>query len=485
MMSPMRRPRARSAAPATALALTLALSGCVFGGDEAATPTPRLSASDFRDPDASARAARRAADESGESANASNEPALEVRTSLLNPPSTPTRRMTQEQARDGIDDVAVLTGPPAPPPERDPAPVDLASLDDDGEAQINAVLASAEDRARREEAQSDSGEEAPRRGYPVDAMVGHINGRPLFANEFFEPMDERLRAEAERMPPEQWLRFAREQVQIALRDRIRDELLLAELESSLTPEQRTGLLAFVGNLRDNLVSQNRGSPSLANERLLTEEGVTLDEKVLQERNRVLISEQLRRAVGERTFVSWREVRQAYERQKDMFDTPPVATLRMVWASSEEAGEQIARRIEAGEPFAQIASDETVNVYQAASGGVRTVTLEREQPYSETEFFAPPELDEAARSLEVGEVVGPIDYNGRRVWLHLESIVDEGRSLYEAQLELEETLRAQRFSEEQSEYFTRLINRASLSDIEQMERRLFELAAERYLFAEAP
>lgn len=442
------------------------LAGCAGGG---AGDGAALRPEDFRQSDAEAVEAALA--------RSPEEPSEEVRSSLLDPQVQEVRRIDEATARAGLDDVEVLTGPPAPRPARPrPAltPEEAGALDAAGEAQIAEILATA----------GAAPAPAPQRDasftVPVDAMVGHINGRPLFASEFFEPMDARLRAEAERSTPEQWLRFAREQVQLALRDRIRDELLLAELESSLSPEERTGLLAFVGRLRENIVSENRGSESIANQRLLTEEGLTLDQKVLQERNRMLIREQLRRAVADRVFVSWREVRQAYEREKDILDPPPIATLRMIWAADEAAADTIATRLAAGEAFEAIATDRAVNVYQPATGGVRTVTLNAGSPFEDNEFFAPPVLNDAARTLTVGETAGPIDYNGRTVWLHLQSINDDGLSLYEAQLQLHDALVGQRFGEAQSEYFSRLVERGSLSDIEQMERRLFQLAAERYL-----
>jgi len=457
---------------ATHLALLASAAGAMVGCAGDGGSTASLEPEDFRGGEAEAAAVI-------ENAGDAETTSEEVRTSLLDPATQEIRTIDAETARAGIDDVEVLTGPPAPAPARPTrvAPTQSEDLDPETDAQIAEILASAEDRQPAAPAPDEG--RAPT--IPVDAMVGHINGRPLFASEFFEPMEQRLIAEAERMSPEQWLRFAREQVQIALRDRIRDELLLAELESSLSPQERTGLLSFVGRLRENLISQNRGSESLANERLLAEEGVTLDEKVFQERNRELIRVQLQRAVGNRVFVSWREVQQAYEREKDLLDPPPVARLRMVWAADDQAAAEIEQRLEAGEDFEAIATDASVNVYQANAGGLRTVSLRDDAPYEANDFFAPEALNEAARSLEIGQTLGPLEYSGRAVWLHLEAIDDEGMSLYEAQLQLYTALMSQRFNEAQTEYFTRLIARGSLSDIEQMERRLFQLAAERYLF----
>ena len=50
----------------------------------------------------------------------------------------------------------------------------------------------------------------------VDAKIGDVNGKPIYATSFLEPLSARLRAEAEKMPRAEWMTFARE--------RIREEL---------------------------------------------------------------------------------------------------------------------------------------------------------------------------------------------------------------------------------------------------------------------
>ena len=54
------------------------------------------------------------------------------------------------------------------------------------------------------------------------------------------------------------------------------------------------------------------------------------------------------------------------------------------------------------------------------------------------------------------------------------------SLYDAQLDIEEKLRAQRTNTAELRYREQLFNRGSFSNIEDMARRLIEFAAERYL-----
>jgi len=96
-------------------------------------------------------------------------------------------------------------------------------------------------------------------------------------------------------------------------------------------------------------------------------------------------------------------------------------------------------------------------------------------------FGPDPLDEAARELEPGGVSEKIEVGGQAYWIRLIEIVQpEGRSLYDAQTEIERRLRDQRMQEEEIRYFSQLFRRGSFTEMEAMMRRLLEFAAERYL-----
>jgi len=315
----------------------------------------------------------------------------------------------------------------------------------------------------------------------VDALVGQINGRPLFASEFFEPMDARLRAEAQRRTPEEWLRFARDEIRAALRDRIRDELLLAEVESSLTPEQRAGVVTFVRSLREDLVSRNRGSAARADRRLLEEEGITLEQAVEARRNEELIRSWLRQILQNKVLVPWREVRQRYERDRDRFNPPATAILRMIRvpaADTERVG-SVRAALESGETFEAVAA--RLSTFSPESGGLLERVLDG--PYERAALIGLPELNAAAQRLTPGEVAGPIEVGANVYWIRLEEVREISQPLYDVQVQIMNELFAERVREAEEEYFTRLLERSGLGtgeQIQRMERRLFEIAAERYL-----
>lgn len=143
-------------------------------------------------------------------------------------------------------------------------------------------------------------------GIVVDEMVGQINGRPVYAAEFLRNIDDFLRAEAIEKTPQEWLRVASQLIQNQLLERIRDELLIAEFNASLSYDERVGLFAFIDQIQQGIIDRDLGSAARADERLRTEENVSLRGKAQEQFNREIVFEQLRREVTRKVQVSWRE-----------------------------------------------------------------------------------------------------------------------------------------------------------------------------------
>lgn len=374
-------------------------------------------------------------------------------------------------------DVRVLVGTPTPAPVASDAPAEASELSP------TETTGQTADRSPVGEGAAVRPASAPHDAGFVDAVVGQINGRPVYASEFFAPMDARLRADAARMAPNQWRQQTAQAIRAAVIERMREELILAEFQAQLTPEARQGLFAFVEQMRQRIVAENLGSESLADRRIGESEGLSLDEKVRQQRDREIIRSQLTRAIGDRMYVSWREVELAYERDFDQYNPPRVARLRMIQTRDEAAADAVRAALGAGEAFEDVARAHSA--FRAEEGGLWTIELDREG-YASTRIFAPEELNSVAVGLKPGEVSEPFEWSGSTVWLTLEAIEQpRGRSLYEAQLEILNRLREERFVEEQVDYFAKLFGRASVTDVEEMTRRLFAIAEARYLSPPEP
>ncbi len=359
----------------------------------------------------------------------------------------PMATITPRQARAGIEGVALLTGDPANQASTSARPAEAPLL--------------------------------------VDALVGQINGKPVYASKFLAPLDGRLRAKVVELANNRaWQREAGKIIYETLIDQIRDELFLAEARAKLSPEQRRGLLAFVDQLRRNFASQSLGSQELAEERARTEEGVSLDKKITDERDKALIRTLVSSEVNPRVNVSWKDIQRQYERDQKLYNPSPAANIRMIWVGDRKADalKSVADQLAASTPFATIAGTDT-NEFSPAEGGL----IERvfEPPFGSGRLWEDPTLNDHARTLTVGSTVGPFAYQGFQVWMHLDSITQKpGRTLEEAQLEISNKLRNQRFNEETNRLFNRILDRGSRTSERDMTERLLLIASERYLLPQA-
>ena len=320
--------------------------------------------------------------------------------------------------------------------------------------------------------------EAPRNLQLLDAKVGDVNGKPIFTSSFFAPIEERLLAEAQRLPPNEWRASAGRLIAQRLDGIIADELLRAEALAALTPTQRVGLQAFLSNFRNNLLSENLGSSQLASKRIQEREGITLDEALRQKEVDTLVQLTLIREINRRVNVSWRDIKQRYERDIDKFAPPPSIVLRVVRAFSDDEAtvEQIKQRLANGDSFADIAASDLNNFNRDTQGLQKTQVSES---FEETSFFGAQVLNEATHTLSEGEYTGPIELGSSVYWIKYEDTEQENVSLYDAQLAIQRDLTFERREEAKDQYFQRLQERARVSTRDDVLIRLFQIAEERY------
>ncbi|GAB4386883.1 MAG: hypothetical protein Kow0022_17150 [Phycisphaerales bacterium] len=312
----------------------------------------------------------------------------------------------------------------------------------------------------------------------IDSKIGDVNGKPIFATEFLEPLADRLKAEAAQMPPSRWEKFAKEQIQRRLEEIVTDELLRAEALSRLTPEQKQGFRAFLESMRGDLARESGGSSALARRRLAQEQGITEEEFIRQREQEQLIRHTIIREIESRVNISWRDIRQRYQRDWKVFNPPPTVTLRLIRIPTEntQAIEKVNQALAAGEPFDQVCAESESN-YKPEEGGLDQFALEG--PFEQAEFYGASILNEKAHALKPGEWTGPFELGSQTAWLKLESITTSSVSIYDAQLAIQERLTAERRNEELKRYMARLEKRASFTSLTEMRDRLYEIARERF------
>jgi len=312
----------------------------------------------------------------------------------------------------------------------------------------------------------------------VESKVGDVNGKPIFATEFLEPMAARLAAEAERMPRKDWVIWANRQIERGLQEIMQDELLRAEALSRLTPEQEQGFRAFLQGLREDLASGAAGSRTLAAKRLAETQGMTEDEFIAAREQEALVRTTLIRDIDNRVNVSWRDIEQRYQRDFDVYNPAPTAVFRLIRVSSsdEDAIKKITDALEAGEDFAAVAAESGSN-FKPEEGGLEEVSFEGS--FADAELFGGRILNEKAHTLSPGEWTGPFEIGSFTGFLKLEDIHQESISLYDAQLPIYQQILAERRNYELKKYMKRLQERASFTELQDMRNRIFLIADRRY------
>lgn len=322
----------------------------------------------------------------------------------------------------------------------------------------------------------------------LDAKIGDINGKPVFAAAFLDDLAPRLSARARelssrRNPAEiraAWRNDAVMAVGEKLEGLLRDELLRAEALASLTPEQKQGLRGFMENLRGDVLSKYRGSRAEANQQLLGAQGLTLDEYLRQQEQTTLIQYQIQNQIRRRVHVSWRDIVQEYDRRPEVFNPAALATFRLiqVGATDERGKAQVSQALAEGRAFGEVARSEA-NRFKPGEGGLETRPIKGE--FAKGEYFGQAALNDAARALAPGQTAGPVEAGNVLFWVHLESIETGGvKPLYDMQLGIEDSLKSERTGKRFVGYIDRLRERASFSDFQVMLARLVQIAEARFL-----
>ena len=315
-------------------------------------------------------------------------------------------------------------------------------------------------------------------GYTLEAMVGHINGEPLYAEAVLAPIAEQLRALAEN--PEVgrsgFERRARELIRGRLRQLVADQLLLGEARRELSGREKKGLERHMKKKREELIRKwGAGSRAVADKRLRAETGKGLAATIRERREAALVQRHLRQQLKPRMEVSRREVKRYYRRHREKFNPPAKREIRLIRVESDERAKRVEKALANGTPFREVASNPKLNTYKPDQAGLfgKSVTGD--------DVFASEAVNDAIAELEAGAHAGKFRLGGAWAWVQVAEIArPEGRSLKEAQLEIEKKLRQRRYRNLTSEYRKRLFEQGSYRRLSEMARTLQRIAVARYL-----
>jgi len=311
----------------------------------------------------------------------------------------------------------------------------------------------------------------------VDSLVGHVNGRPIFADEFLEPIEDRLQRAAEQHRGLELDRTFLSIINEWLRETVLNELILAESEASLSEQEQMGLFAMLDRVYDEEIRKGGGTKSGA-ERRRQREGDELDQYLGKQKDLVLIDHLRMAKIQPRVVVTWRDIEREYQRRYEDFNPAATVTLARIRINTETQAaliDEVTNRLAAGASFAVIAEERGFDdgglweTFEAGPGGI-------------TDIQVSPAMKEALAGLVAGDTSPPFQLGSGTLWLHVVALRQpRSLSIYDpgVQMSLKNAIHSHRSQVEWQRYIESLLEEGVHDDLEEMAERLFDIAMTRY------
>ena len=349
----------------------------------------------------------------------------------------------------------------------------------------------------------------------VEALVGQVNGRPVYANNVLAPMADQLRAESVKMNRSEFtdsirnlLFFETEGMGGIIRggriyELVITELLLSEALGNMSKEQSYGVFSLLAQMRDNLASTQGGSRTQLRQSIEDEAGVTTEEFLGMQRDQILIDALQNQKIWPKVNVTWRDIQREFEKLSTNTSVP---TKEM----DDERIEEILRSMQAGIPLKDITAangaitlgkirlpkedDRIEYVTEALASGLPFQEVADSVGISESGVWGSFELGtggidgiginevfvEKLKSISYGEVVPAFEFGSGVFWIIVLDI-QEPVSLYSRsiQIALRNVLRWVQFNKEKGRFIESLWGKGSLEEVKEMADRITTIAVRRY------
>ncbi|MEE8154157.1 MAG: hypothetical protein V3T53_04250 [Phycisphaerales bacterium] len=312
----------------------------------------------------------------------------------------------------------------------------------------------------------------------VDSLVGEVNGRPIFADEFLALVEDRLIQVAKQTTGVQRVEAFDAIVRRNLREWVKNDLILADAESALNEQEQRGLFAFMQSLKERVIrEEGRGARYEAEQKLRGEVGAGDIEEFLGRQRDFILFDQLRRQkIAPRIVVSQRDIEHEYQRRYQEFNPPPrvtLAKLNLLTQSQADLIDQVSQRLTSGEAFPAIAEDMGVpnggvwDTFDMGPGGI-------------TDIEVTDAVKAQLEGLGQGQTTEPFVQGTSTIWLHIQKVERRpGRSLFDVQRQLADEIQKRRNNEEWERYIGSLFEKGIYDELEDMADRLLEIALQRY------
>lgn len=305
------------------------------------------------------------------------------------------------------------------------------------------------------------------RTFTVDGMVGQVNGQAIYAEDVLEPIGPQLDQLYGQLSRRDFMRQAAQLASASLRQIVTDALILGEAQRDLNEGERQALRMMIQRERERILREyGRGALAVAEQRLMEERGVTLDQFLDQRREEIIVQRYLSTRLLPQVNVSRKDIERYYRENYDQFNPPAERDLRILMVDSPEKAQSML------ETLAEDSKTDFEN-----HQGVRQMSMNATMG---EDVFADVRVNEILGELSEGEAGGPIEV-GEQHWIVVIDRLDQSDrvSLKEAQLRIEDLLRKQQFQIRVDRYKDELFEKGSYNPMEEMTESMMYIILGRY------
>ena len=310
--------------------------------------------------------------------------------------------------------------------------------------------------------------------YSVNAMIGQVNGQPIYADKIFESVEAQLtRLGSDPDIPRDEFRYQTSLLLYGqLRHNIYETLVLGQAERDLTENDRAYIDSKLQEHRQELIRKwGRGSPILADSELREKKGRSLDQTLEDFRQQQVIGRYFAMKVWIKINISRRDIERYYYTHLEDYNPKPGRLFRVITTDNPDDADKIDHLLTQAKPFAQVAAGE-LNQKNREDGG-----LYSKEPF--TGKLREP-LNEALVKLQVGQTSPRIEDRRHFYWLYLESMASgKARPLREVQQEIEAQLRVQAEKREEEAETDKLFTPDTSKSLVDMTTSMVDIAMSRY------
>jgi len=324
-----------------------------------------------------------------------------------------------------------------------------------------------------------STEPRPQR-FVLDAMVGQVNGKPVYAETVLSPMHEELKRLGATMPRATFQLRARDLVDRRMRQIVFDTLILGEAERNLSEREQLGLKFELSRREEELLRRyGQKSRTLADTNAVQATGKTVAQLLEEQRQRLVIEHYLRQKLEPRINVTAKDIERYYDTHPEIYNPSPGRRLRVIRCTNEADAKQVVAMLDEGTPFADVAAMDQ-NVYKRDEAGL----FPQESSRGDMVFSGIPKLNDAMLALKPGEHSDMVESQGNYWFVFVESISDgKKKSIGDVQDEIHDMLYRQQYNTLNVRYQQTLFNEGSYNSLTEMSDAVLSVAMSRYALPE--